>query len=218
MRRQPSDEIVGLNNRGVGLMGQFNFDAARDIFARLADAHPDRRDLQVNLAIATLNRQQEGDADRARAILERVSAADPEDLRARYSLGLLLLNDGRTAEALPHFAFVAARAPADAFAAYYAARCRFQQGDFAGALTGFQRAEALDPHLRSAVYGESQALQRLGRAAEAERRLSVFQDLGLRSAERGGRIQVHAHGAAGRSEHHRPARAATGAATGRSGF
>ena len=117
-RRQASDEIVGLNNRGVGLMGQFNFDAARDIFARLADAHPDRRDLQVNLAIATLNRQQEGDVNRARAILERVSAADPEDLRARYSLGLLLLNDGRAAEALPQFAFVAARAPADAFAEY----------------------------------------------------------------------------------------------------
>jgi Flp pilus assembly protein TadD len=176
--RQEADDLVGSNNRGVGLMGQFNFAAARDAFARLADAHPDRRDLQVNLAIATLNRQQDGDGEQARAILERVAAADPQNLRARYGLGLLLLNDGRAAEALPQFAFVAEQVPTDAFAEYYVARCRFQQGDFTAALTGFQRAEALDPHLRSAVYGESQALQRVGRAAEAEQRLNVFQELG----------------------------------------
>src|SRR3954466_315661 len=175
-RRDP--DVVASNNRGVGLMGQFNFDAARETFARLAEAHPERRDLQVNLAIATLNRQQDGDVDKARSILERVAAADPQDLRARYGLGLLLLNDGRAADALPHFAFVAERAPADAFAAYYVARCRFERGDFAGALSGFQRAEDLDPHLRSAVYGESQALQRLGRGAEAARRLNAFQELG----------------------------------------
>ena len=169
--------MVGLNNRGVGLMGQFNFDAAREIFARLAAAHPDRFDLQVNLAIATLNRQREGDADEARRILERVSAADPLDLRARYSLALLLLNDGRTAEALPQFAYVAEHAPADAFAVYYAARCRFEQSDFAGALTGYQRALALDPQLRSAAYGASQAMQRLGRIADAGQLLNVFREL-----------------------------------------
>ncbi|MGH9144416.1 MAG: FG-GAP-like repeat-containing protein, partial [Vicinamibacterales bacterium] len=176
-RREPADDLVGQNNRGVGLMGQFDYDAARQIFARLASAHSDRHDLQVNLAIATLNRQQDGDIEEARRILERVAAVDPTNLRARYSLGLLLLNDGRAAEALPQFAFVAAQAPADAFAEYYAARCRFQQGDFAGALAGFQRAETLAPHLRSAVYGESQALQRLGRTADAQRRLNVFEEL-----------------------------------------
>ena len=177
-RRAPADDMVGSNNRGVGLMGQFNYDAARDIFVGLAAAHPDRLDLQVNLAIATLNRQREGDAEEARRILERVSAADPRNLRARYSLGLLLLNDGRTADALPQFAFVAEHAPADAFAAYYAARCRFEQNDFTGALAGYERAQALDPHLRSAAYGASQAMQRLGRTAEAEQLLNVFQELG----------------------------------------
>ena len=144
-RRPPADDMVGLNNRGVGLMGQFNYDAARDIFVGLAAAHPDRLDLQVNLAIATLNRQREGDADEARRILERVAAADPRNLRARYGLGLLLLNDGRTADALPQFVFVAEQDPTDAFAVYYAARCRFEQNDFAGALTGYQRGAGARP-------------------------------------------------------------------------
>jgi Flp pilus assembly protein TadD len=177
-QRQTADDLVVQNNRGVGLMGQFDFDRASEIFARLTDAQPDRRDLQVNLAIAILNRQHDGDAEKARSILERVSAADPGNLRARYSLGLLLLNDGRAADALTQFAFVAQHASGDAFAEYYVARCRFQQGDFPAALTGFQRAAALDPHLRSAVYGESQALQRLGRAEEAQQRLNAFQELG----------------------------------------
>ena len=177
-RREATGDLVARNNRGVGLMGQFNFDAAREVFASLADAHPDRPDLQVNLAIAILNRQQDGDDDKARAILERVSAADPGNLRARYSLGLLLLNDGRPAEALPQFAFVAERAPGDAYAQYYVARCRFQQDDFPNALIGFRRAAELDPHLRSAVYGESQTLQRLGHAEEAQQRLNEFQELG----------------------------------------
>ena len=176
-RQEVADDLVGLNNRGVGLMGQFNYDGAREIFARLATAHPDRLDLQVNLAIATLNRQREGDAEEARRILERVSAADPRNLRARYGLGLLLLNDGHAADALPQFAFVAEHDPTDAFAVYYVARCRFEQNDFAGALTGYQRAQALDPHLRSAAYGASQAMQRLGRTAEAGQLLNVFREL-----------------------------------------
>ena len=105
-RNEITDDLVRLNNRGVGLMGQFDYDGAREIFARLATAHPDRLDIHVNLAIATLNRQREGDSEEARRILERVSAADPRNLGARYGLGLLLLNDGHTADALPQFSFV----------------------------------------------------------------------------------------------------------------
>jgi Tfp pilus assembly protein PilF len=176
-QQEVADDLVSLNNRGVGLMGQFNYDGAREIFARLATAHPDRLDLQVNLAVAILNRQRAGDAEEARRILERVATLDPRNLRARYSLGLLLLNDGHTADALPQFAFVVDHEPTDAFAVYYAARCRFEQHDFAGALTGYQRALALDPQLRSAAYGASQAMQRLGRSAEAQQLLNVFREL-----------------------------------------
>jgi Tfp pilus assembly protein PilF len=169
-------EEVAFSNRGVGLMGQFNYRDAREVFKRLAEAHTDRLDLQVNLAIATLNRQQEGDSADAQRILERVLAADPQHLRAHYCLGLILMNDGRVGEALPHFTFAAEHDPSDAYAVYYVGQARFQQGDFAGALSAYQRALELNPRLRSAAYGAGQAMQRLGRAG-AQGMLDLFREL-----------------------------------------
>ena len=77
---------------------------------------------------------------------------------------------------------------------------------------------ALDPHLRSAAYGASQAdaaarPDRRGRAVVD--RLPGARD---RSPERGRRIQVHAHGTAGRGGDDRPTAAATCASTGRPGL
>jgi len=176
--RAPSaEEIVAQNNRGVGLMGQFDYEGAERVFATLSAASPDRLDLQVNLAIATLNRQREGDQREARQIFERVIVSDPRHVKAHYGLGLLLLNDGRPGDALPHLTFAAQQAPADAHAAYFVAQCLFQQNDAAGALTWYQRARAINPRLRSAVYGAFQVLQRLGRAAEAEQQLAAFRAL-----------------------------------------
>jgi len=158
-----SADHVAANNCGVGLMGQFDFAQARTMFADLATAHPDRTDLQLNLSVATLNRQQEGDDRDAQQSLQRVLSADPQNLRAHYSLGLVLLNDGRAADALPHFTTVAERNPDDPYAAYYVGRAKFQTGDVAGALAAYERALALSPRLRSGAYGSFQALQRLYR-------------------------------------------------------
>lgn len=82
--------------------------------------------LQVDLAVATLNRQQEADDRDAQQILQRVPSADPENLRAHYSLGLVLLNDGRAADARPHFARVAERDPNEATRTTTSASRRFR--------------------------------------------------------------------------------------------
>jgi len=167
---------VALNNRAVGLMGQFEYGQARDIFARLAADHPDNLDLQVNLAIATLHRQNEGDSQAAQRILEQVLVKSAEQLRAHYNLGLLLLHDGRAAEALPHLSLVATRDPENAFAQYFVAQCRFQQSEFTAAVVAYERALTLNPHLRSAAYGAFQSRQRLARA-DAPQMLEAFRAL-----------------------------------------
>ncbi|MHC4107829.1 MAG: tetratricopeptide repeat protein, partial [Planctomycetota bacterium] len=165
---QPEAADVTANNRGVGLMGKYEYDEARQIFEGLAAAHPDWLDVRVNLAIATLNRQQEGDEQRALDILTAVLEADPDHWRAQYCSGVLKFYRGRQDEAQEHLRLVAEADPADAYAAYYVGQCVEPQ-DRDEALRWYQRAVACDPYLRSAYYRQFQLLLRLGRTDEAYR-------------------------------------------------
>jgi tetratricopeptide (TPR) repeat protein len=170
-------EEVAAENRAIGLMGQFDFERAREGFAQLAAAHPNRTDLRINLAIATLNRQRSADDAEARQAFEAVLTSQPDDVRAHYGLGLALLHDGNAREALTHFTFIEDHGKADAYVQYFVAQSRSQLGDLAGALEGYQRALAAAPRMRSAAYGAFRALQQLGRPDEAQRMLEVFRDL-----------------------------------------
>ena len=168
---------VAANNRGVGLMGRFEYAPAREVFASLVAAHPEWLDVRVNLAIATLNRQLAGDEQAALAVVDRVIQQDPAHLRAHYVAGLLRLYLSSPAEALPHFDRVREVDPADAHAAYYAGQCLAQLGRHDEALAAFRRSIELDPYLRSAYYGAFQALQRLRQAEEARRLAAEYQQL-----------------------------------------
>ena len=168
---------IAANNRAVGLMGQFEYTQAQAIFSDLLGQWPDWLDVQTNLAVATLNRQQVGDEQLALGLLGEVLEADPTDLRAHYVTGLLQLYLGSPAEALEHFSYVVENDPDDAFAAYYRAQCLAQLGNDALALTAYEQAMGLDPYLRSAYYGAFQSLQRLGRGQEATDRVDDFQRL-----------------------------------------
>ena len=123
------DDLIRANNRGVALMGYFDYDGARTQFEQLLAAHPTNHEIAVNLAIATLNRQQEGDEEAALAILESVLAQDPDHARAKYCAGLLNLNNGNSEVALAFFSQVAGEKPGDAFAQYYTGLCTLQSGD-----------------------------------------------------------------------------------------
>ncbi len=173
----PPPTAIERNNRGVGLMGQFKYAAAQAAFAELVDAYPGWLDLQVNLAIATLNRQQEGDETEALAIVERVLAAAPDQLRAHYVAGLLRLYIGDTEQALVHFQRVAANDPRDAYAAYYLGQCLAQQGQAQEALVWYRRAMSLDPYLRSSYYGAFQMLRTLNQRQEAGALMKAYQRL-----------------------------------------
>jgi tetratricopeptide (TPR) repeat protein len=159
---------IAANNRGVGLMGRFEYDEARAVFAGVVEQWPDWDEARINLAIATLNRQQAGDEAMALELARQVLQDAPANLRARYVAGLVQLYLGEPAAALAEFELVADADPTDAYAAYYTAQCLAQQGDYARALSWFRRAMELDPYLRSAYYGAFQSLQRLGRSEEAQ--------------------------------------------------
>lgn len=168
---------IEANNRGVALMGYFDYERARATFAELVERRPDWRDAQINLAIATLNRQQQGDETVALAIVERVLVDDPNNARANYVTALLRLNAGEADAAYRHFQRVADSDREDAYAEYYSALCLAQQDRLVEAAEAYTRAATLDPYLRSAYYGAFQTLRRLGRTDEAQAQLDAFQKL-----------------------------------------
>ena len=157
-------------------MGQFDFNAAVDAFAAIQAAAPDWPEGRLNLAVALMNRQGEGDAARAETLLRELVDTPAVARRARYALGLLLAHDGRSAEALPLLTAVANADPPDGFAAYFAGQLRLAEAP-AEALEWHRRAASLEPLLRSAYYGAFLALRRLNRDEEATAMLARFQAL-----------------------------------------
>lgn len=171
------EEAIAANNRAVGLMGRFEYEEAHAVFAGIVERRPDWDEATLNLAIATLNRQQAGDDIAALELARGVLQDDPGNLRARYISGLVQLYLGELSDALADFRQVAEADPTDGYAAYYTAQCLAQQGDHAGAVPWYRQAMELDPYLRSAYYGAFQSLQRLGRTEEARSLAADYQRL-----------------------------------------
>jgi len=172
----PAADVAELD-RGVGVMGKFEFDNAREVFAALAKKHPHWFEARFNLAIATLNRQAEGDERTARDLLRALQRERPDDPRVSYMLGIVVLRDSPK-DAEPILRRVVEADPRDAYAAYFLGQALLAQGRAGEALAFFERANVLDPRLRSAPYAAAQALGRLGRGREADSFMEAFQRLG----------------------------------------
>ena len=171
----PNDEQIAMNNRGVAQMGYFDYAAAHETFAALVEKYPEWTDARVNLAIAMLNRQQEGDEAVALATVDQVLADQPGHVRADYVAGLLRLYLGETAAALIHFNRVTQADPKDAYAAYYLGQVLLQVSKPDEALTWYRKAIELDPYLRSAYYSAALVLRRQGDREQATSMLSDYQ-------------------------------------------
>ena len=179
-----SPELIAAHDRGVALMGRYEYAAARDAFAAVAEERPGWHRARVNLAIATLNRQQEGDEQLALDILAKVLAEQPGQLDAVYTTAILQLYLGDAATAAAGLRQVADADGEDAYAAYFLGQALLQQGDYPAAADWLQRAATLDPYLRSAYWAGSQALRRAGRDEEATALLADYQRFDANPAAR----------------------------------
>ncbi len=173
-----------LNDAGAARMGRYEYAEAERLFAQAADDAPEWLDARVNLAIATLNRQQEGDEQRTLDILADVLADDPDHLRALYTTAIVQLYLGDAERAAVGFEQVAALDPQDAYAAYFLGQSFLQQGNYPDAARWFLRSIGLDAYLRSAYWAGSQALRRSGRDEDAERLFRDYQRLEPNPASR----------------------------------
>jgi len=169
--------LIDANNRGVGLMGQFKYDQALAIFTELAAKHPGWLDVQVNRAIAMLNRQQDGDELAAMALLGDVLAAEPGHLRAHYTTAVLKYYRGAIEEALSHFRRVAEADPGDAYANYFVGACLSQTGRAAEARPWVEKARQIDPYFKSAYNLLAQIRRQTADPAGAAELMEAFQRL-----------------------------------------
>ncbi|MGB5539811.1 MAG: FG-GAP-like repeat-containing protein, partial [Gammaproteobacteria bacterium] len=170
----PDAQAIELNNRGVGLMGRYDYAAALQVFEQLAQQHPREALFRFNLAVALMNRQLDGDEADALARFDALLEEQPVDLRARYCAGLLEFRRGELEQAAGHLRAVLAADPHDPYAAYFLAQSLAQRGDGAGALDWYRRVVDTDPYLRSAYYALSQLYRQQGDADEAARQLDHY--------------------------------------------
>lgn len=168
-------EAIAANDRGVALMGRYQYAEAEAAFAGVVAQAPDWLEARVNLAIATLNRQQEGDERLALDILAAVLEDDPNHLRALYTSAILHLYLGDAEPAVALLRRVTAADAGDSYAAYFLGQAFMQTGDYGAAADWFLASVELDPYLRSAYWAGSQALRRTGRSDEATRLLADYQ-------------------------------------------
>ena len=180
----PSAAASAANDRGVALMGQYRYAEAEEIFRELASSQPKWPEARVNQAIATLNRQQEGDEQLALELLAEVLEAAPTHLRALYTSAILHLYLGDAARAAELLRQVVAADAKDAYAAYFLGQALLQQGDMAAASDWLLKSVELDPYLRSGYWAGSQALRRAGRSDEADRLLADYQRFAANPAAR----------------------------------
>lgn len=170
----PGEADLAQMDRGVGLMGKFEFDAAQQIFADLAQRNPRWYEARFNFALALLNRQAAGDEDAATQRLRALHAERPGDAAVIYTLGLIALRGEPPQNAEPLLRQAAEKDPRDAYVVYFLGQSVLGQGRTKEALELFERAATLDPGLRSAKYASAQALGRLGREREAQARMEEF--------------------------------------------
>jgi Flp pilus assembly protein TadD len=160
-------EAIALNDRGVAQMGRYEYRDAHASFSQVVEASPSWLDARVNLAIATQNRQQDGDQLKALEILTGVLEQDPGHLRALYTSAIIQLYLGEAERAIELFNQVIDADSRDAYATYFLGQAYLQNSDYDKAARWFIETIELDPYLRSAYWAGAQALRRNGQDQKA---------------------------------------------------
>ncbi|MCY4143793.1 MAG: tetratricopeptide repeat protein [Gammaproteobacteria bacterium] len=173
-----------MNDRGVAQMGQFDYEAAHATFSRLVEERPDWIVARINLAIATLNRQEEVDERKALEILASVLTEQPDNVRALYTSGVISFHLGDTDSALDFFTKTVELDPQDAYASYFLGQTHLQLQQHQDAQRWLLRSIELDPYLTSGYWAANQASRRLGEVDLAEELVTSYNRLKANPAAR----------------------------------
>jgi tetratricopeptide (TPR) repeat protein len=168
-RRQTDwDAVLTANNRGVGLMEQYNYKDAVPAFEEVVRLAPDWVPGQINLGIALLNTATEANLKRARTLFKGILQKEPDNPYANFCLGIMSQYERDPQEAIGHFEAVLRKDPNDAASWCWIAQ--LTEGERQEEC--YRKAYELDPALAPAVYGMAQVLLRQGKRKQGEELLA----------------------------------------------
>ena len=167
--------IIELNDRGVSKMGQFQYVAAHEDFTKVTEEAPYWDVGLVNLAIATLNRQEPDDELKTLELLQIVLDRSPDNVRALYTSGIVNLYLGQTDEAVQFLNKAVAIDPGDSFATYFLGQAYLQAGNYELAQQRLLETLKLNNSLRSAYWAASTASRRLDDIEQATKLIEDYQ-------------------------------------------
>ena len=154
--------------RGIQALNREDWDGAVAAFRRGLELDSEDAELRHRLATALYLR---GDAEAARIEFERAAAEGPNLAQADYSLGVLLQDEGRYAEAAGRFAAALEQRPAYAEARLRLAYNLRRAGDAEAALAQYEQVNRANPDLVEAAFGHAMTLVVLRRWEDARARL-----------------------------------------------
>ena len=173
----PTPAMAQAMNRGVSLMGQYQYDPAARAFEEVLQAAPGSAEVKINLAIALFNRgrKESRDLERAGELLQSVLQAEPENARALYFQGVMLAHLGKSEPAIGYFEKVLRQRPEDGAAWYLLGLCQQRMGR--SAESALLHAIQCRPSLYSAYYKLYQVMAISGNAEKAKPYLDKFTQL-----------------------------------------
>ena len=170
-----SSEVIARNDRGVSMMGQYQYVDAHTEFTIVTEEAPNWDVGWVNLAIATLNRQDPDDELRTLEILQSVLDRSPNNVRALYSSGIVNLYLGNTTQAIEFLKRAYEIDPNDAFTTYFLGQAHLQAGEYDAAQERLLETLDLNPAIRSAYWAAATASRRLGDIDQATALIEDYQ-------------------------------------------
>ena len=162
------------NDYGIGLFLQGDLKGAEAAFTAATQADAKNPDGWVNIGRV---RQQEGNLDGARQVLDRALALAPNLARAHFFYARVLKAEGAYDNALSHLQIVIKQYPKDRVVRNDAGRILFLQKKFAEAIKEFEQVLAIDPEDVQAHYNLMLCYNGLGqesRALEHQKRYLRF--------------------------------------------
>ncbi len=162
------------NDYGIGLFLQGDLKSAAVAFQKVTEADPKNPDGWVNIGRCAV---QEGDMERARAVLEKALALSPDLARANFFYAKVLRADGNYDGAADRLRKVLVQYPLDRVALNDLGRILFLQRKYSEAVNFLQSVLAIDPEDLQAHYNLMLCYSGLGdekRAKEHQARYLRF--------------------------------------------